>query len=204
MTQDVYVIAIDGLSAERPLEALPARLTRNAVRAVNYAAGRARTRSAREIRDQVNFPARYLSGQNGRLTLRTAKSIDDEAVITGRFRPTSLARFATRGAPGQQGVSFQVKRGHTSRSNRMFMVRLRAGTADLDTKSNLGVAIRLREGETIQNKKVTLQRMGKTGLYLLYGPSVNQVFRSVAEGEIPETESDLKREFERLMDVEGL
>lgn len=198
---DLYVVAIDGLESERPLESLPARIRQNAVRAVNYAARRGRTREAREIRDQVNFPARYLSGDNGRLTLRTAKSIDDDAEIRGRWRPTSLARFATRGTPGKPGVSFMVKPGFATRSNRMFLIRLRAGTADLDTKSNLGVAIRLREGETISNKKIQLQRLGNTGLHLLFGPSVSQVFRSVAGDDVPEVEQDLEREFLRLMEA---
>jgi hypothetical protein len=198
---DLYVVALDGLADTRPLEAIPERIKKNAVRAVNYAAGRARTRSAKEMREQVNFPARYLSGNDGRLTLSTAKGFGDQAEITGRFRPTSLARFATRGTPGVPGVSFMVKPGFATRSNRMFLIRLRAGTADLDTKSNLGVAIRLREGETIRNKKVSLQRMGKTGLYLLYGPSVSHVFRSVAGEQVPEVEQDLAREFERLMEA---
>ena len=198
---DSYVVALEGFAETRPGDSIPERVRRNAVRAVNFAAGRARTRSAREMREQVAFPASYLSGENGRLTLRKAANIDGEAVITGRFRPTSLARFATRGTPGRPGVSLMVKPGFATRSNRMFLMRLRAGNADLDTKSNLGVAIRLRQGETITGKKVTLQRLGKTGLHLLYGPSVNQVFRAVAEGELPATEADLEREFARLMEA---
>lgn len=196
---DIYVVALEGLSATRTLDSIPDRLKRNAVRAVNYAAGRARTRSAKEMRQQVAFPASYLRGEGSRLTLRTAKGFGDEAVITGQFRPTSLARFATRGAPSKPGVTLQVKPGMATRSNRMFLIRLRAGTADLDTKSNLGVAIRLREGETIQNKKVTMQAMGKSGLYLLFGPSVSQVFRSVAADQVGDVQADLQREFERLM-----
>lgn len=201
---DIYVVALEGISAERPLEAIPERVKRNAVRAVNYAAGRARTRGAKAIREQIAFPASYLRGTDSRLSLRTAKGFGDEAVITGQFRATSLARFATRGVPSKPGVSFMVKPGHATRSNRMFLIRLRAGSADLDTKSNLGVAIRLKAGETIQNKKVTLKQMGKSGLYLLYGASVNQVYRTVAGEDLHNVEADLQREFERLMGVEGI
>ncbi|AOR76573.1 hypothetical protein [Novosphingobium resinovorum] len=201
---EIYVVALDGIPDTRSIEAIPERIRRNAVRAVNYAAGRSRTRTAKEMRDQVNFPASYLRGDDSRLALRTAKGFGDEASITGRFRPTSLARFATRGRPSKPGVTFEVTPGKATRSKRMFLIRLPAGRSGVDTKSNMGVAIRLKPGETIDNKKVTLQQMGKTGLYLLFGPSVNQVFRSVAGSDIPNIETDLQREFSRLMGTEGL
>ncbi len=202
MSNDIYVVAIDGISENRPLDALPAQIKRAALRAVNRTAERTRTSSARKIREQVNFPARYLSGQNGRLTLRKAKDADDEAVITGRFRPTSLARFVTSGAVGgKNGVRVQVAPGFARFMRRAFLIRLRAGSADLDTKSNLGLAIRLRPGEKIENKKQMVQ-VGKSGVYLLYGPSVSSVFRSVAEDELPDAEAFLEREFARLMELE--
>ena len=39
------------------------------------------------------------------------------------------------------------------------------------------------------------------GLWLLYGPSVDQVFRSVASEEAPEAARFLEAEFNRLMDL---
>lgn len=206
---DIYVVALEGLAETRPLDAIPDQVKRNALRAVNYAAKRSHTRSAREIRQQVAFPARYLTGQDSRLPLKTAKAFGDEAVITGRWRPTSLARFASRGGPGQDrvggeaGVRVQVKPGQSGFVKRGFVMRLRAGTELTDTKFNLGLAIRLKPGETIQGKH-TMVPMGPNGLYLLFGPSVNQVFRSVADRDVPNIEEDLQREFERLMGVEGI
>ena len=197
---DIYVVAIDGLAETRPLDALSKEIPRAALRAVNYAAKRGRTRGAAAIREQVNFPARYLSGQDGRLTVKTAKSADDEAVITGRFRPTSLARFVTGGVVGgQNGVTLQVQPGLAQRSRRMFLIRLRAGAADIDTKSNLGLAIRLKPDERIENKTRMASMVG--GLYLLYGASVNQVYRSVAAEDVPNVQEDLAREFNRLVEV---
>lgn len=196
---DAFVVAIDGLPDNMPLEALPKRIQQNAVRAVNYAAKRGRTRAAKEIRQQVNFPASYLYDSAGRLTVQTAKTISDLAEIRGHWRPTSLARFATRGTVGKPGVSLQVKPGKATRSNRMFLIRLRAGTADLETKSNMGLAIRLKPGERVTGKLTTVQM--KNGLTLLYGPSISQVFRSVAADETPAVEEDLTREFLRLMEA---
>jgi hypothetical protein len=198
---DTYVIAVDGLSAYRTLDTLPTEVKRAALQAVNRTAERARTASARSIREQVNFPARYLSGSQGRLTLDRAKDYESpEAVITGRFRPTSLARFVTSGrVGGTNGVRLEVAPGFAKRSRRMFLIRLPAGSGTTDTKSNMGLAIRLRPGEAIDHKHrmVAMSR----GLYLLFGPSVNQVFSTVAADQAPGAADFLEGEFLRLMEL---
>ena len=83
-------------------------------------------------------------------------------------------------------------------------MRLPQGRTLTDTKYNLGLAIRLRPGEKLQNK-VAARRVEK-GLYLLYGPSVDQVFRSrdgtgVATDLVPDIEQDLSDEFIRLLEL---
>jgi hypothetical protein len=196
-----YVVAVEGLSAMRGLDSIPKDVTLAAMRAVNKATDRARTSSSKLMREQVDFPARYLSGQDGRLEItQRATEGNLEAAITGRFRPTSLARFARSGTPGKNGVRVEVAPGFAKLMRRAFLIRLRAGTADLDTKSNLGLAIRLKPGETIQNKKKAVQL--KNGLVLLYGPSVDQVFRTVASDVAPETADFLEAEFLRLMELD--
>lgn len=196
-----YVVAVDGLSALRDLETIPEDVRRVAAMAINKTADRARAQASRRIREQVAFPARYLSDGNKRLDVsRRAKPEDLEAVITGRFRATSLARFVTSGAVGsRKGVRVQVAPGMARYMRRAFLIPLRAGTAPIETKSNLGLAIRLRPGETIQNKKKVL-KLG-SNIYLLYGPSVSQVFRTVADEEAPETAAFLEAEFLRLMEL---
>jgi hypothetical protein len=68
--------------------------------------------------------------------------------------------------------------------SKAFLVRLRAGQGPVqDGAFNLGLAIRLRKGETISNKVQMVPFGG--GLYLLYGPSVDQVFRGVASENAP-------------------
>ncbi|MCQ4311691.1 phage tail protein [Pseudomonas stutzeri] len=189
-----YVVAVEGLSSLSDIQNLDEKILLRARQAINRTTDRTRTRSDREIRKQVAFPARYLSS---RLTVsKKASGRSLEAVITGRDRPTSLARFAKNkdigAARRKGGVSVSVGPGQTRFMSGAFLMQLRGG--------NLGLAIRLKEGESMRNKR-KMTRVGK-GLYLLYGPSVDQVFRSVAdEHAAPEAADYLEREFIRLMEL---
>jgi hypothetical protein len=195
-----YVVAVEGLSAVNAVSDLPADIATAARQAVNATLTRARTDAAREMMRQVNFPARYLTGEQGKLVInKRATNASLEGSIIGRHRPTSLARFSTSGAPNKAGVRVQVKPGFARFLPRSFLIRLRAGTASVETKSNLGLAIRLRPGETIKNKKHVVKMSG--GLYLLYGPSVDQVFSTVAEDVAPSAAAFLEDEFSRLMEL---
>ena len=64
--------------------------------------------------------------------------------------------------------------------------------------TNLGVAIRLKPGEVVHNKKV-MQRISGN-LYLLFGPSISQVFSTVREDISPETLDFAETEFLRQLD----
>ena len=75
--------------------------------------------------------------------------------------------------------------------NRAFLMNLRSG--------NLGLAVRLAPGERIDNKRRMVQM--SNGLYLLYGPSVDQVFRSVAEDVSADAGDFLEQEFLRLTEA---
>lgn len=199
---EAYIVAVEGLSALRDLESIPADLQRAALQAINRTLDRTRTASAREMQQQVNFAARYLSGSDGRLQISQKATGDSlEGAITARFRPTSLARFST-GTPGSRnGVRVEVAPGFAKYMRRAFLVRLRAGNDNLDTRSNLGLAIRLRPGETIQNKKKVVRL--RDNVYLLYGPSVDQVFQSVAADQAPAAADFLEAEFLRIARLNG-
>lgn len=193
---DAYVVAVDGLDQLGDIESLAPKIARYAQQAINTTTRRRRTAMAKEMQKQIAFPARYLSGSGGRLKIdKYANPRSLEAVITGRDRPTSLARFAANRDPKASrrrgGVSVNVAPGQTKFMNGAFIMQLRGG--------NLGLAIRLKAGESVRNKK-QMKRVSK-GLYLLYGPSVNQVFRGVAEDGTPETLDFLEREFLRLMEL---
>lgn len=202
-----YAIAIEGLSELRNLDSIPKAIETAAVRAINRTTERTAVEARKRVRDQVAFPAQYLTGRdgNGRQRLgvtRKARSGQLEAEITGRFRPTMLARFATRGAVGQKGgVTVQVAPGFARLMRRAFLIRLPAGRGgDAETKANMGLAIRLRPGETIENKRKMVQM--KNGAYLLFGPSVDQVFTTVRNDMTPDTLDFLEREFSRLLELD--
>lgn len=175
-------------------------------KAINKTTRDHRASLARKIRKAVNLPASYVSPSGGRLEVSQKASPGNlSGTIRARGRATSLARFA-RGNPGtgQTGVYVSVKPGASRFLRRAFLIRLRQGNALTDTQSNLGLAIRLRPGETIKNK-VRSVRMAN-GLHLLYGPSVYQILYNadgggLAKDEEPEIIADLTAEFLRLMDL---
>lgn len=199
MAADAYMIAVQS-SALDALDLDDAKIRRNLARAINTTTRRARTEASRQIREQVNLPARYLSGQNGRLVQsKKASEGDLMAVITGRHRPTSLARFARNARKsGQTGARVEVSPGSARFLPKAFFIALRSG-AD-GSSNNLGLAIRLPAGQR-PSRAYKPKRMGEN-LWLLYGPSVDQVFDDVAADMVPETADFLGQEFLRLTDLD--
>lgn len=172
------------------IEEIPERIRKAAMRAVNKTADRARTASAREMRNQVNFPASYLNAE-GRLQVTKRANQDDlEARITGRQAPTSLARFV-QGTPKRgKGVRVQVKPGAARYMRRAFLMKLK--------NNNLGLAVRTDGGPP---KGAYKPKQISENLWLVYGPSIDQVFRTVAE-DVSEPMADyLEAEFLRLLDL---
>lgn len=142
----------------------------------------------RDAESQINFPKGYLDSDDRLGISKKARPNSLEVVITARDRPTSLARFAhgqtpegTRG----QGVTVMVKRGRTRTMGKAFLVRLRNG--------NVGLATRDRSLIERAYKPVMLDR----GVYLLYGPSVDQVVKTVAGEALPEIGDLVANEFFR-------
>lgn len=211
MTVRVELRGID--TVERLFSEAPA-IARDAMRfAVNGAARYAARRASKEIRRQVNFSRTYLgdAAKGGRLAItRMAKGEDLTAVITARQRPTSLARFAsgtpTFGKTRGRGARVKIKPGSGYRVIRnSFFLRLNAGADNLDS-FNVGLAIRLKSGERLRHRRKGLMGLTAFGkdknLFLLYGPSVDQVFQTVREDIQPEVtdyaEKEFLRQFARL------
>lgn len=195
-----YAILVQS-NAIDDIEELTPRIALAAQRAINKIATRARTKAQRGIQQQVNLPARYLGPSGRRLTVsKRATGPDDlTAVITGRHRPTSLARFATGARQsGKRGVRVQVEPGVARFLPKAFFVNLRSGNTD--TKNNRGLAIRLPDGQS-PDRAYRPTKLGK-GLWLLYGPSVDQIFDDVAEEISDETADELSVEFQRLLGVD--
>jgi hypothetical protein len=169
---------------------------RASVLAVNRGARDGRALGARQIREEVNYSRGYLSGAEGRLAIaQRATTSNPEAIIRGRDRPTSLARFATSPVRfgRQHGVRVRVAtQGSATTLRSGFFIRLR--------NSNVGLAVRLKKGESLIGSQAAKQL--ENGVWLLYGPSVDQVFQGVAADIVDEVgdiaASEFIRQFERL------
>lgn len=197
------ITAINLLEIDEFLEAQPAAARTSARIAINSVTSRkAVPRLRKAMRAEVNFPAGYLEDPDRFGQTKQATDADLSATVTARFRPTSLARFTEgqsfEGARRTGGVNVKVNRGGgATRLPGAFFVRLRQG-ADVRDGFNVGLAIRLKPGERLRGRK-----KGASGvelapnLYLLYGPSVDQVFRTTSVAESPAIAQDLQREFVR-------
>jgi hypothetical protein len=173
----------------------PEIATTSAVLAVNDTADKSVPPIKRKMVRQINFPRDYLNASRLGVRRRATRG-SLEAVISGRDRPTSLARFAPGATPENsknQPIFLRVKPGRTTKLVRgdgkpsAFLLRLKNG--------NIGLAVRLRKGETLRNSDKAVN-LGEN-LYLLYGPSVDQVLQDVATQETPDISDRLTNSFLR-------
>lgn len=138
-----------------------------------------------EMYDQIAFPQGYLKGDRIRVS-QLAKDTNLEATIIARKRATSLARFAAAGTPlgtkSKAGVTVTVKKGRTRHLQNAWLVRLNKGASKTEDNFNVGLAMYVAPGTTLNKSsghKAWLN--AEHTVALLYGPSVDQVFNSVAD-----------------------
>jgi len=200
-------VTVDGSGVqdlERYFEAFPKIAATSMSIALNETArGPVMRLAKRNMRQQVAFPEGYLDRPD-RLAISQFSTPDTlEAKVSGRDRPTSLARFATAGSPiyrsgavkkpGQ--VTVMVKPGVTRTFKSAFLWQFPGG--------NIGFAIKLRPGEKLMgvdryNAYEVPRKDGRpSGIFILYAPSVDQVFQDVADQIAPEVTSALADEFHR-------
>lgn len=157
--------------------------------------------------NQVAFPNGYLKGDRLRVSkLATEKNL--EGAIIARKRATSLARFAAAGtqigSKGNSGVRVMVRNGKSVQLRNAWLVRLRKGKSLTEDQYNVGLAMRVKPGDSIAGKHSVHQAWlnPQHTVALLYGPSVDQVFSDVAEDVGPQildmVASEFFRQFERL------
>lgn len=196
-----YEIAIDGLQG---LEAYtrglrPEVIEKAALLALSNTLRFARSEGSKQMRSQIAFSQSYVAQ---RLTIaRRPTPSNLEGSIKGSDRPTSLARFV-QGTPqvGKGGVVVRVGMRGASFLKKAFPIRLRRGNSDVQTKSNLGLAV--RSNSPIRNKRINARPIAKN-LYLLYGPSIDQVFGTITGDGQPYMQQTLAKfqdEFTRQLD----
>lgn len=179
-------------------EKLPDIAAQAASYAINdVAGGTGLTLLRKSVYEQIDFPNGYLNqalptGGTRLGLVSKANKNKLEAVIKGRDRPTSLARFANKGqtpkSTAKRGVSITVKGKNTKFKKNAWLVNLRNG--------NLGLAVRLAPGERL-NKHTASKVQIAPDIFLLYGPSVDQVLRGVADEKSDEMASMVARQFFR-------
>jgi len=195
-----YIFEVEGLeSLQMSLRTMPQVTKKAAKLAINTVAQRSgMTLIKRTMESEIDFPSGYLNGDRLKVT-KLANENNLEAVIEGRKRATSLARFAAGSAiNGKAGVTVKVKKGRSTFLKRAWLVKLRKGASMTEDQYNVGLAVRVNAGERIVDKRTTHQSWLVPGkVALLYGPSVDQVFRSVADETTPEIAQLLNNEFTR-------
>ena len=174
-------------------------LARAQFRAINKAAEKGVTASRRAIASEVALTQAYI---RDRMALQRATAAQAVAVIRARKRATTLARFSarqlTRSAPGakgdarrgigsgrkQGGVSVKVKtQGPRKAMPKAFLIPLRAGG---EAGAN-GFGVFTRQGRSIRHR---------------YGPSVDQVFRSIRNQVAPGIAQDLEVQIVKQLQYE--
>lgn len=187
---------------------MPAVTNKAARMAINQVAQRGGLKLARDsIMDEIAFPKDYLkSDRLGVTSLATDNNL--QAVITGRKRATSLARFAAPGTPIgsslKSGVRVRVSKGGGGQVlRRAWLVRLNKGKSLTEDNYNVGLAVRINDGDKVAGKFSAHQSWLVPGVVaLLYAPSVDQVFRTVADDIAPRvgdmTAEEFIRQFTRL------
>ena len=187
------VVAISGIKALDSVADLDQRVVDAARMAVNAAVKKGRILAARSMEKQIHFPPGYLTSDRGRLSIaKLAMASDLEARLRGRDRPTSLARFIVGGAKvgrGQKGVSVEVDPGMVKFMSSAFAIKLR--------NDNIGLAYRGKEPPKSHGAK----QLGPN-LWLLYGPSVDQVFNRTREYVRDDIEEFMNDEFNRLLELD--
>lgn len=167
--------------------------------ATNDTAAHALALARRAVRTDANLTASYINDPDKLRIAKRAGGASGEAVVLANARPISLARYAPKmqAFGKQKGVTVKVKRGAAGKHMpRAFLIPLRRGNQDVDVGMgvyNKGLALRLPEGQTIRNKRVAKKLKGGGNTYLLYGPSIHQIFRQ----SLPKIADDTANYFER-------
>lgn len=183
---------------QRYVDQLPEQARTSARIALNLGADRATRKLLPDaMQKEIAFPNGYLDGEDKLGITQRATDQNLEATILARQRATSLARFSPGISPGRTapgGIRVMVKPGNSVVLKRAFAVRLKGSSAAARTDNfNIGLAIRLKPGETPRNiNRVTAQLLDKNdNVFILYAPSVDQVMQTVLDEHVGEDITDV-------------
>jgi len=158
--------------------------------AINDVARQERTLAKRQMQAAINVPSSTFEGKNFAVA-QFANPNNLEAVLSAARRPLNLSRFITSRTPkvgpkGRKGIEVSVKRGGSKRVlEGAFLIPGPSG----------GVGLAIRSKTPLRNSRAA--RQIRPGLYILSGPSVNQMFGRIAPTRERPAAGTLEREFLR-------
>lgn len=188
---DIRIIGIQDF--ELFLTSFPHVAEKAAAMAINQVADRsARVGVKREIMREVAFPSSYLNSSRLGVSKKAAPN-KLEAIVVGRDKATSLARFVVGGerslrSKRRGNLRVEVKPGSSKNLRGAWGVRLKNG--------NVGLAVRSKT--PIRNSKTGGRSLDRD-VYLLYAPSVDQVMPGAVDVVSPEISRSLMVEFTRQL-----
>lgn len=201
-------IQLRGLeTVEKYFVTLPDRTNKALKLAVNDAALYGARLGKKQIMAEVNRSSAYLGNPknvNSKLArIKTASVNDLESIVQANHRLASLAGFSNSpvsfGRP-KSAIKVKVGKGGAKEVKRGFFIRLKKGDVLTEDNYNLGIAIRLKPGEKVGNKKVSKAKDSR--IAVLYGPSVEQMFNritpEIADDVLAFAEREFLRQFDRL------
>lgn len=171
--------------------------------AVGDAAEWGRNLSKREMVSAVNLPADALAGRRFRISQRPTTA-NPEAVISADNNPLGLSRFVVGpGKVGMPGPQTRTLRGGTTtqwpkggdRGDYAFLIKVGPGKKGSAPAVRAGFGLAIRTTRPMENSREAF-KIGKD-LYLLFGPSVDQMFGQLMPQIVPRVEAKLQTEFAR-------
>lgn len=190
----IVYVALDNITEVSEIRDLIEKSGPALLRAVNDAGRWAHAEAHKRVGKDLNWPAGYLNDKT--LSFRPARGHNkhDGAIVRARTRPTSLNRFALTGQSMRErhGVRVEVTKGSPKTIQKAFFMRL--------NNRNVGMAI--REHSYREMPGVRAGKYVWNGLVFLYGPSVDQVFRTHRDGPdgiAAQALDRLEESFERLL-----
>lgn len=201
-----YVVMVEGMDDINFADASE-KISRAASMAINATADFSRKDGADEIRRRFNYPGNYVDSDGRLVVSKYAKTSNLEAMVTGRRRATSLARFMVQNnGINHAGVVVEMLKGKPVNLDKAFPVKLRSGKEG--PLSNVGLAVRVKgiaaPKRALKPVMLSVAKNGASSVWLLYGMSVNQAFIAAKELTAPRAEVFLESEASRLMGVAGL
>ncbi len=186
----MLVVAGKGIdSLTRYIERLGDGANKAAVMAVNDTAEWARVRIKRQMQTEIQLGESAFANRQFYVS-RRANTADLQAILTASRQPYSLSRFKVgepEFGPKAGPVKVRIKTGGSTQTlKRAFYVRAPNGA--------VGVAVR---SKTPLDKSRGARRIKGTDVFVLFGPSPDQLMRRIAPASVPAVETYLNREFSR-------